>query len=471
MKREQHHISLGFAVLVLVGAASVAPAVAQPGPGDYARSIVFDGRTRTYDVHVPSSYVSGSAVPLVLDFHGYTSNSSAQAALSGFRAVSDAENFIVAYPQGFANSWNAATLCCGDAWAAGLDDVGLAVAIVEAISAEFTVDPQRVYATGLSNGGAFSHRLACEASEVFAAAAPVAFPLGILPLTACQPTRPITVAHFHGLGDTVVPYAGTFWAPASQESFAAWAEKNQCQGAPVADGPCETFTQCAGGVETTLCSLNGGHIIYSNSNGLSIAWTAWNILSRFTLSQDEPTSATPVTGTSLVIKDKADATRRKIVLTLKDSAVDTTPGSGIDPAADGLTVQFYNAAGGDDVACFDLPAGDSWRQSGPPIGPTYKYSDPQAQFGPCRSVTIKNGRQLRMTCAASRAPIAYSLDEPTQEAVAVRIGSGDTTYCAVFGGTISRDSGIDPPNPGGKGLFKAKLAPTPTSCPPAPPCP
>ena len=137
----------------------------------------------------------------------------------------------------------------------------------------------------------------------------MAFPLGILPLTACEPSRPITVAHFHGLGDTVVPYAGTFWAPASQESFAAWAEKNQCEGSPVVDGPCETFTQCAGGVETTLCSLNGEHVIYFNSNGFSIAWAAWNILSRFTLSQDEPSTATPVAGNRLLIKDKADATK------------------------------------------------------------------------------------------------------------------------------------------------------------------
>ena len=83
MNRGWHRTSVAFVVLVLVGAASVPPAVAQPGPGDYARSMVFDGRTRTYDVHVPPGYVEGSAVPLVLDFHGYTGNSSSQAATIG----------------------------------------------------------------------------------------------------------------------------------------------------------------------------------------------------------------------------------------------------------------------------------------------------------------------------------------------------------------------------------------------------
>jgi len=471
VKKKLHFISLMFGVLALLDAAHAAPLAAQSSSGDYARSIVFDGRTRTYNVHVPPSYVAGSAVPLVMDFHGYTSNSNAQASLSGFRQVSDAENFIVAYPQGVGNSWNAATFCCGEALAGRVDDVGLAVAIVDAISAEFTVDSERVYATGLSNGGALAHRLACEASEVFAATAPVAFPLGILPLSACQPSRPITVAHFHGLGDSTVPYEGTFWAPASQASFASWAEKNQCEGSPVVDGPCETFTQCAEGVETTLCSLNGGHIIYSNSNNFSIASSAWNILSRFTLSPDQPDEATPVAGNSLLIKDKTDTTRRKIVLSLKDPTIDTSPGSGINPALDGLRVQFYNAADGNDVACFDLPAGNAWRQNGPITGPTYNYRDSQAEFGPCRSVTISDGQQLRITCTGRRAPISYSLDEPAQEAVAVRVESGDTNYCAIFGGIVISDSGIDPLSPRGKGLFKAKLAPSPASCPPAPPCP
>ena len=223
-------------------------------------------------------------------------------------------------------------------------------------------------------------------------------------------------------------------------------------------------------METTLCSLNGGHIIYSNSNNFSIASSAWNILSRFTLSPDQPDEATPVAGNSLLIKDKTDTTRRKIVLSLKDPTIDTSPGSGINPALDGLRVQFYNAADGNDVACFDLPAGNAWRQNGPITGPTYNYRDSQAEFGPCRSVTISDGQQLRITCTGRRAPISYSLDEPAQEAVAVRVESGDTNYCAIFGGIVISDSGIDPLSPRGKGLFKAKLAPSPASCPPAPPC-
>jgi hypothetical protein len=63
------------------------------------------------------------------------------------------------------------------------------------------------------------------------------------------------------------------------------------------------------------------------------------------------------------------------------------------------------------------------------------------------------------------------LDEPAQESLAVRFTSGATRYCAVFGGDVTKDSGTDPPNAGGKGKFKAKNAPAPLACPVAPPCP
>src|SRR6185503_15380828 len=106
----------------------------------------------------------------------------------------------------FGSSWNAGDFCCGNAQSQGLDDVGLAKAIVAEVSSKACIDPKRVYATGLSNGGAMSHRLACEAADVFAATAPVSYPLDFTPFDKCQPSRPIAVIHQHALGDAVVPY-------------------------------------------------------------------------------------------------------------------------------------------------------------------------------------------------------------------------------------------------------------------------
>jgi len=104
---------LGFIILPVIAGLAVwelAPAAAsQSGlvPGETTMSIRIGGRTRTFLLHVPPSYTGVSSVPLVLDLHGLGSNSDQQAGLSGFRRKSDEAGFIVAWPQGVGNSWNA----------------------------------------------------------------------------------------------------------------------------------------------------------------------------------------------------------------------------------------------------------------------------------------------------------------------------------------------------------------------------
>ena len=148
------------------------------------------------------------------------------------------------------------------------------------------------------------------------------------------------------------------------------------------------------------------------------------------------------------------------------TAVVTGAASGVDPTANGATVQVYAASGDGDAVCLALPR-DGWTASGDPTRPRYRYRDPQALHGPCSTASLRPAL-LRVTCAARRSPIAYSLDEPSQGAVAVRVASGATTWCMVFGGRVRRDSGTDPPNPGGHGRFSAVDAPAPAACPPEP---
>jgi poly(3-hydroxybutyrate) depolymerase len=261
------------------------------------------GLTRSYNVHIPTGYDGTVAVPLVLDLHGSGANGVGQELISGFRAVADANGFIVAYPDGEFQQWNAG-VCCDPAAAAGVDDVGFARAVVADIASKTNIDALRVYATGLSNGGGMTHRLACEAADVFAAAAPVAFPLALDPLTACQPVRPISVLHFAGLTDMIIPYDGgtavspvtgqVFTVPSAPASFAYWAATSGCgDGAPdmVEDlgngASCDTYTTCAAGVEVGLCSIHGtvlnGHFLYANSDGVNVAQRAWDFMSAFTL--------------------------------------------------------------------------------------------------------------------------------------------------------------------------------------------
>ncbi len=263
----------------------------EAAPGDYQFTISYDGLLRSYEVHVPTSY-DGNPTPLVVDFHGMGSDINQQKSWSGFLEKSEEAGFIVSWPQGWGEipSWNAGT-CCGEALRLGLDDVGLSAAIVEEIGERIAIDPSRIYATGLSNGGAFTHYLACEASHVFAAFAPVSFPLPVPSTSDCQPDRGVPLKHFHGFDDFFVPYwqlHRSYVPRSAPESFHDWAEIDECSDNPTTtyrkEGSfCRTYDACLGNVEVTLCSIQGGHILYENLSSVDLADLAWEFFSKYAL--------------------------------------------------------------------------------------------------------------------------------------------------------------------------------------------
>jgi polyhydroxybutyrate depolymerase len=230
------------------------------GPGDHTFTLMHGGVARTVMVHVPPSGGT-TEQPLVLNFHGYTSNASQQIFFSEMNVTSDAHNFVVAYPEGTpegstVQSWNGGALCCGEAASTMVDDVGFARAIVADLDMRACIDTRRVYSTGMSNGGFMSHRLGCEAADLVTAIAPVAGLVGI-PVDQCHPSRPIPVIHFYGTLDELVTYS------LADDVDNMWADRNGCT-----DAPRETFKQgivtcmtrsaCQGGVEVTMCSVEGG---------------------------------------------------------------------------------------------------------------------------------------------------------------------------------------------------------------------
>ena len=276
-------------------------------PGDHRRTLAFGGYSRIYDVHIPPGYDGGTAVPLVLDFHGFQNNATIQAGVSGWRSLADSENFIVVYPLGlfgrpeapeidtpYGPSFNGGPLCCGNAALRRIDDVGFARAIVQAVAAEANVDRARVYVTGLSNGGYMSHRLACEAADVFAAVAPVASRIALVPTTLCQPSRPIALIEFAGLHDPSVPYGGAA-IPSAAQSLAYWRDQDSCGSGPPDErvdfgtSYCEAYRSCSAAVQVELCSIEAsrvswlaGHLLYLNPD-LDVARKAWEFLSQFRL--------------------------------------------------------------------------------------------------------------------------------------------------------------------------------------------
>lgn len=246
--------------------------------GDRTLTLTVGGLERTVLLHVPKSYDPTKGTSLVLGFHGYGGTAAQMKTQTGFDALADARGVIVAYAQGTgiaSKGFNGGDCCGKPAWTDETDDLGLALAMNKALSADYCVDPKRVYSAGFSNGGFMSYRFVCEAANVFAAVASVSGVLGTPPDT-CKPTRAVPILHVHGTADTTVPYAG---GPAAgglgalagivfrsvDETMKTFRARYTCGDAakPVSekgDTRCEEWTGCKDGAALELCTVkDGGH--------------------------------------------------------------------------------------------------------------------------------------------------------------------------------------------------------------------
>jgi polyhydroxybutyrate depolymerase len=284
--------------------------------GDNNETITSGGESRTFIVHIPTGYTGSSPVPVVLDFHPLGGTGSSQEGSSGWKAKCDSVGCIAVFPDSSKtagdNSWNAG-YCCDNAEAKKIDDVQFARDIIKYLEANTCVDPKRIYASGGSNGGGMTYRMACQAADVIAAVAPVDFRCvtGTDPLattdtasnnTACTCTlpRPIAVIGWDEGADTsVVPYGGgqtpnlkTDCAPNSScvgigfssavVNSDTWAKFDMCTGSATADpnnSLCKTYASCSANTQVTLCTTtSGGHLaVYGNSSA-KFTDTSWNVL-------------------------------------------------------------------------------------------------------------------------------------------------------------------------------------------------
>lgn len=227
--------------------------------GNLDWTIKSDGRDRTVRVHVPPGYDSTKPTPVVLNFHGRNSTAQQEELISGMTPKADAKGYVVVYPTGVGQTWNAG-LCCGQAQTDNIDDVGFTRALIDELEKKLCVDKRRVFATGLSNGGFMSNRLGCELADRIAAIGPVA---GQLLSTPCTPSRPMPVMHFHGTADAIVSYQGSIGVPGVEGSLKDWAKRNGCNLTPTqtytkGDTKCVTYGQCTAGADVTLCTVDGG---------------------------------------------------------------------------------------------------------------------------------------------------------------------------------------------------------------------
>ncbi|GAC1316213.1 MAG: PHB depolymerase family esterase [Thermoleophilaceae bacterium] len=152
-------------------------------------------------VDVPPAGASGRRLPLVFAFHGAGGSGSFMEAYTGLSEVGARHGFIIVYPDALYRFWQ---LSGPDRQ--GNDDIAFTRALLEALDRQLCVDDDRVYATGVSNGGGLTARVGCELSDRFAAIAPVAG--GYRSLPPCHPVRALSVLEIHGTADASVPYDG-----------------------------------------------------------------------------------------------------------------------------------------------------------------------------------------------------------------------------------------------------------------------
>ena len=234
-------------------------------------------------------------MPVVIEFHPLDIPVPQWKDATGWSDLSDAEGFIMVWPNGFENSRNAGR-CCRAAYEQGVDDVAFTRALIQSLQMDACIDGKRVYATGCSNGGGMAYRVACDAADVIAAVAPVDFdcvmgPNGESSCASCSPSRPISEIQFRATNDSDVPYeggprpGGTTEHAGAESNFAEWGEINQCTGSPeqLAQNPsCRTYPACGGGVETTLCTVESGSHC-GNYGSFGIVDLAWERLQNSTL--------------------------------------------------------------------------------------------------------------------------------------------------------------------------------------------
>jgi polyhydroxybutyrate depolymerase len=280
----------GKLLLGIGGMLMLNSAVSAHGAADALVHMHFGNRDRTYRIHVPARL--SAPTPLVVALHGGGGTAIATVKMTGFDAEADREGFIVVYPNGTDQSrplmnlmgkpgfltWNAGN-CCGYALEHHIDDVGFIRAVVKQVMSQYAIDPKRIYATGISNGGMMAYTLACESSNLFAAVGIVS---GIIADPSCKPAHPVSIVHFHGSADQNIPINGGIGSkafikdkrPPVQDSIDFWVKTDGCDAKPQESHDpgldIKAYGGCRTGTAVTYYVIQGGGHSWPGGDRLSM---------------------------------------------------------------------------------------------------------------------------------------------------------------------------------------------------------
>ncbi|MGF7237120.1 MAG: extracellular catalytic domain type 1 short-chain-length polyhydroxyalkanoate depolymerase [Frankia sp.] len=284
--------SLAGASTAPAGTATAGATQAIP-PGSSTQTITVDGATRTFHLYRPAS-LAGSA-PLVVMLHGGYGTGRQAEKFYGWDTEAERGHFLVAYPDGLNRAWNVdGGGCCGKPARNNVDDVAFLTHMITTIEHETPIDPRRIYATGISNGGIMTYTLACK-TQIFAAIGPDS----ATDLADCPSPAPISLIHIHGTADIRIPYNGgpghnrdvTIDGPAVPTLNATWRRIDHCA----------TPTITTAGVVTTSAATcpdhRGVELIAIAGAGHQWPGAQPHVLAQKLLNSDPPSTAinaTPV---------------------------------------------------------------------------------------------------------------------------------------------------------------------------------
>jgi polyhydroxybutyrate depolymerase len=274
-------------------------------------SLNVDGNDRSMIIYLPSGYNKAGKIPMILSIHGGGGTPLSMVDLANFRIIAEREKFAIVYPAGIQNNWNDGRPTTPNQL--GINDVNFFSSICDYMIANFSVDAGRIYATGISNGGFMSSRLACELSNKIAAIASVAASMEATTIAPnCKPSRSVPVLYIQGTLDPLVPFlggVGTAGAGGTILSHAQvidkWMTLNTCGTIPAitdipdtaGDGTTirqRVFVNAANGVEVVSYVVNnGGHtwplgkeylpesIIGKTSKNLNACEAIWTFFKKY----------------------------------------------------------------------------------------------------------------------------------------------------------------------------------------------
>jgi len=281
-------------LIIIANAGLVLSACAQDAGSFSEHGITSTGEERSYLLYVPENSGDGS-LPLVFSFHGSGSFPQDQVDTSNFNELADQYGFAVVYPSGvFTNSVSVRSWNTNED--PGVDDVQFVRDMIEDVLGKVNIDRSRIYSSGFSGGARITSRLACELSDVLAAAAPVA---GLQYPDDCAQARAIPIITFHAEDDQSNQYrvsgnSRPYWRMGVETALDKWRQANGCSLQNNDTSLSEvvslyTWTDCTGPAEIHFYHADTGGHSWPGSSGrganqdINASELIWQFFSRHQL--------------------------------------------------------------------------------------------------------------------------------------------------------------------------------------------